>query len=213
LSFVPTITLFATFFLMLVVPGQDFVMIARMSMSRSRRAGIAAAAGVSTGLLVWLLASILGVSALLDDNVSLSRLLRLGGATLLVVLGVLSVVTALRAERKTPSEPLVVPEMMLSSPLFRGWATGLLSNLSNAKLIVFFGGIFSGVLPEGLTLLETALLAAAMGVLAFGWFALVAIVGSHHRVAQAYQRASRGMDIVFGFIFIAIGVSLLVSGR
>jgi threonine efflux protein len=213
LSFVPTITLFATFFLMLVVPGQDFVMIARMSMSRSRRAGIAAAAGVSTGLLVWLLASILGVSALLDDNVSLSRLLRLGGATLLVVLGVLSVITALRAERKTPSEPLVVPEMMLSSPLFRNWATGLLSNLSNAKLLVFFGGIFSGVLPEGLTLVETALLAAAMGVLAFGWFALVAIVGSHPRVAQAYQRASRGMDILFGFIFIAIGASLLVSGR
>jgi len=212
LSLVVTVTLFTTFLIMLVVPGQDFVMIARISVARSRRAGIAAAAGVSTGLLFWLLASILGVSALLDDNADLSRLLRLGGASLLAAFGIFSVAAALRSGRKAPSEPSLVPEETTASPLLRGWAAGLFSNLSNVKLLVFFGSIFSGVLPEGLTPVETALIALELGALSFGWFSLVAILGSHPRVARAYQRASRGMDVVFGLVFIAIGTVLFVGG-
>jgi threonine efflux protein len=212
LSFVVTLTLFTTFLIMLVVPGQDFVMIARMSVARSRRVGIAAAAGVSTGLAIWLLASILGVSALLDDNAGLSRVLRLGGATLLAAFGVLSVVAALRSGRKAPAEVSLVSETTASSPLLRGWAAGLFSNLSNVKLLVFFGSIFSGVLPEGLSVVETALIAVTMAALSFGWFSLVAILGSHPLVARAYQRASRGMDVVFGLVFIAIGTVLFVSG-
>ena len=76
----------------------------------------------------------------------------------------------------------------------------------------FFGSIFSGVLPEGLTPVETALIALELGALSFGWFSLVAILGSHPRVARAYQRASRGMDVVFGLVFIAIGTVLFVGG-
>jgi threonine efflux protein len=211
LSFIVTLTLFTTFLIMLVVPGQDFVMIARMSVVQSRRVGIAAAAGVSTGLAIWLLASLLSVSALLDDNAGLSRVLRLGGATLLAAFGVLSVATALRSGRKAPAEVSLLSETA-SSPLLRGWAAGLFSNLSNVKLLVFFGSIFSGVLPEGLSVVETALIAVAMAALSFGWFSLVAILGSHPLVARAYQRASRGMDVVFGLVFIAIGTVLFVSG-
>ena len=213
LSFVVTLTLFTTFLIMLVVPGQDFVMVARISVSRSRRMGIAAAAGVSIGLLVWILASILGISALLDDNADLSRLLRVGGAALLAAFGVFSVVAALRSARKTPLEQHTVLDGAAGNPVLRGWAAGLLSNLSNVKLVVFFGSIFSGVLPHGLTVGENTLIAVAMGAIAFGWFSSVAILGSHPRVAQAYQRASRGMDVVFGLIFIAIGAYLVVSGQ
>jgi threonine efflux protein len=212
LSLVVTVTLFTTFLIMLVVPGQDFVMIARMSVARSRGVGIAAAAGVSTGLLFWLVASILGVSALLDDNAGLSRLLRLGGATLLAAFGVFSVGAALRLKRKTPGDMPLVVETAKANPLLRGWAAGLFSNLSNVKLLIFFGSIFSGVLPEGLTPIETVLIAVALGALSFGWFSLVAVLGSHPRVARAYQRASRGMDVVFGLVFIAIGTVFFVSG-
>ena len=212
MSFVVTITLFTTFLIMLVIPGQDFVMVTRIAVSRSRRMGIAAAAGVSTGLLVWLLASILGVSALLDDNADLSRLLRFGGAALLAAFGVFSVIAALRSSRTTPLELSALPGAV-GNPVFRGWAAGLFSNLSNVKLVVFFGSIFSGVLPHGLSVGENTLIAVAMGVLSFGWFSSVAILGSHPRVARAYQRASRGMDVVFGLIFIAIGAYLIVSGQ
>jgi threonine efflux protein len=210
LSFSIAFPLLTTFLVVLVVPGQDFVTVARLSMSRSRRVGIAAASGTATGLLFWALASVLGVSALLDDNVGLSQTLRFGGAATLVAFGVYSIVHAIRAGSKTPLGASASYRVGLNRPLWQAWATGLLSNLTNIKLLVFFSSIFSGFLPDNLSVPENALIALAMAVIGFGWFSLVATLGSHPRVAQAYHRVRRAMDVTFGLVFIAAGVLIAV---
>jgi threonine efflux protein len=210
LSFSVAVSLLLIHLVLLVVPGQDFVTIARLSMSRSRRIGIAAAAGTATGMLFWALASVLGISALLADNTGLSHALRLGGALTLAGFGVHSVVQALRAKALEPLRPSARDDIRPPRPLLRGWATGLLSNLTNLKLLVFFSSIFSGFLPNDLPLSEKLLTALAMAALAFGWFSTVAILGSHPRVVRAYQDASRGMDVAFGLVFIGVGVLIAV---
>jgi threonine efflux protein len=211
MSLIVIITLFTTFLIAVVVPGQDFVTVVRLSVSRSRQVGIAAAAGVSTGLFIWALAALLGVSALLEDNTNLSRVLRLGGAIVLTVFGAYSVVRAVFARQKTSPETWGVDGSPVRGPLLGGWATGLLSNLSNVKLLVFFGTIFSGVLPDDLDSVETPLIAIAMAALAFGWFSLVALLGSHPRVSRAYRRANQLMDVVFGLVLVVIGVLIFSS--
>lgn len=211
MSFIVVITLFTTFLIAVIVPGQDFVTVVRLSVSRSRHEGIAAAAGVSTGLFIWALAALLGVSALLEDNTSLSHALRLGGAILLMAIGAYSVVTAILVGTTSAPGPVAVDGIPVRGPMLGGWVTGLLSNLSNVKLLVFFGTIFSGVLPENLTGIETALIATVMAALAFGWFCSVALLGSHPRVSRAYQRASRSMDIAFGGVLVVIGVLIFSS--
>jgi len=210
LSFSLAIPLLTTFLVVLVVPGQDFATVARMSMSRSRRVGIAAASGTATGLLFWALASVLGVSALLDDNVGFSGALRIGGAVTLVAFGTYSIVRALLAGSTTPLEASAGSRIGLNCPLVQAWATGLLSNLTNIKLLVFFSSIFSGFLPDNLSAPENALIALALAAIGFGWFSLVATLGSHPRVAQAYNRARRGMDVAFGLVFIAAGVLIAI---
>ena len=212
LSFSVTIPLLTTFLVALVVPGQDFVTVARLSMSRSRRVGIAAASGTATGLLFWALASVLGISALLDDNAELSRALRVGGAVTLIAFGIFSIVDAFRAgaDSKTPVTAPPRRRTGPDRPLLRGWTTGLISNLTNIKLLVFFSSIFSGFLPDNLSMTENALIALGMATIGFGWFSLVATIGSHPPVALAYQRARRGMDVAFGLVFIAAGVLIAV---
>lgn len=210
MSFSITIPLLTTFLVALVVPGQDFVTVARLSMSCSRRVGIAAASGTATGLLVWALASVLGISALLDDNIGLSRALRLGGAITLMAFGLYAIVQAGRTGSTTPLGAAANQRIGLDRPLLRGWATGLVSNLTNVKLLVFFSSIFSGFLPDNLSLSENGLIALAMAGIGFGWFSLVATIGSHPRVAQAYHRARRGMDVAFGLVFIAAGVFIAI---
>lgn len=210
MSFSVAIPLLTTFLFALVVPGQDFVTVARLSMSRSRSAGIAAASGTATGLLFWSLASVLGISALLDDNIGLSRALRLGGAVTLMAFGLYAIVRALRADPTTPLEASARLRIGVDRPLLQAWATGLVSNLTNVKLLVFFSSIFSGFLPDDLSLSENGLIALAMAGIGFGWFSLVATIGSHPRVAQAYHRAQRGMDVVFGLVFVAAGVLIAV---
>jgi threonine efflux protein len=206
LSLSLAVPLLTTFLVVLVVPGQDFVTVARLAMSRSRRVGIAAASGTATGLLFWALASVLGVSALLDDHVGLSSALRIGGAVTLMAFGMYSIVQALRAGSTTALGASVGDRIGLNQSLVGAWATGLLSNLTNIKLLVFFSSIFSGFLPDNLSVPENALIALAMATIGFGWFSLVATLGSHPRVAQAYHRARRGMDVAFGLVFIAAGV-------
>lgn len=210
MSPVVTLTLFATFLLVLIVPGQDFVTVLRLSVSRSRRVGIAAAGGSATGLLIWALASVTGVSALLDDDIGLSRALRVGGASLLAAFGVYSVIHALVA-RPHPVEVVGGPGRGPGYSVFRGWSTGLLSNLSNVKILVFFSSLFSGLLPDGLGTIDITLIAVLMALLAFGWFSVVAVFGSHPRISRIYLRARRGIDIFFGAVFIVLGTVLLAA--
>lgn len=213
ISYIVIITLFSTVLIGLVVPGQDFVTIVRLSMSRSRRVGIAAALGVSTGLLFWSLGSLLGLSVLLDSNEGLSRVLRLGGASLLIALGAYAGISAFLATTGRAPEESAVRMTATSRPLLHGWAVGLVSNLSNVKLLVFFGTIFSGLLPHDLDGVEIAIITIVTSALSFGWFTLVALLGSHPRVSRAYQRAGRTMDMVFGLILVVIGVLIVVSSH
>jgi threonine efflux protein len=210
-SLVVVATLFSAFVVAVVVPGQDFVMVVRMSVSKSLRSGVGVAAGSATGLLLWGTASIIGVSALLGDDSGVSRALRIGGASVLAAYGLYSAVRAIGAKRSPAVDlaPRSVAEPR--HPFARGWATGLFSNLTNAKLLVFFTSLFSGLLPSEVKVVEGAILLVAMGAFAFGWFSLIALLGSRPRVAAAYQRAGRGIDIVFGVVFIAIGAALLLA--
>jgi len=211
MSLVVMATLFSAFVVAVVVPGQDFVMVVRMSVSRSLRSGVGVAAGSATGLLLWGAASIIGVSALLGDDSGVSRLLRVGGAAVLAAFGLYSVVHAIVAKRSPAGDlrPRSVAEP--PHPFARGWAVGLFSNLTNVKLLVFFTSLFSGLLPADVTVIEGAAILIAMGAFAFGWFSLIALLGSRPKVAAAYQRAGRGIDVVFGLVFVAIGVALLVA--
>jgi threonine efflux protein len=203
--------LFVALVAVLVVPGQDFVTVLRLSASRSRLVGLAAAGGVSTGLLIWALAALLGLSALLDDNAGLRSSLRLTGATLLIAIGAYVVIKGLMVRPRVPVA-LHVPGTTVPIPLLRSWATGLASNLSNAKLLVFFGSLFSGFLPHRLGPAEVALVAGEVAVLAAAWFGLVAVLGSHPRVSGLYRRYRRGLDVASGLVFIAIGALLSASG-
>jgi len=153
---------------------------------------------------------VLGVSALLDDHVGLSSALRIGGAVTLMAFGMYSIVQALRAGSTTALGASVGDRIGLNQSLVGAWATGLLSNLTNIKLLVFFSSIFSGFLPDNLSMTENALIALGMATIGFGWFSLVATIGSHPPVALAYQRARRGMDVAFGLVFIAAGVLIAV---
>jgi threonine efflux protein len=195
---------------MLVVPGQDFVTVVRISASRSRGVGIAAAGGVSSGLLAWALAALLGLSTVLQDNTDLRAALGRTGAVLLIAIGAYAAMKTLVSRPRVALEP-VSRGTAVSTPLLRGWVSGLMSNLSNAKLIVFFGSIFTGFLPHRLGPAEVLLVAAEVAVLALVWFSFVAVLGSHPRVSGLYRRYSRGLDVASGLVFIAIGSVLFAS--
>ena len=123
----------------IVTPGQDTALTIRNTLAGTRRAGIATAAGVSTGQAVWTLATSVGLAAVIAASEPVFRAVKLAGAAYLVLLGIQSLREAMR-RRTRPTPDGVAPSVGAS----RAFRQGLLSNLGNPKMAVFF----TSLLPQ-----------------------------------------------------------------
>src|SRR5262245_38711334 len=74
--------------LVIVTPGQDMMLVMSRSLAQAARAGVATAAGVSTGLVGHTLLATLGLGALLRTSEGLFLALKLAGAAYLIWLGI-----------------------------------------------------------------------------------------------------------------------------
>jgi threonine/homoserine/homoserine lactone efflux protein len=170
----------------IVAPGPDFALTVRNSLIRSR--GLATALGVVTGQLAWALAAAAGVAAVLVASRPAFEALRLAGAAYLVWLGLTTLLGRGRRGKRTARA---------GSP----YRQGLLSNLSNPKMPIFF----TSLLPQfGASFAALAVHGAIFAALTLGWLSFVARAGTALRV-PAVRRA---VDIVTGVALVAFGLRL-----
>jgi threonine/homoserine/homoserine lactone efflux protein len=148
-------------------PGQDTALTIRNTLSGGRRSGIATAGGVAMGQAVWTIAASLGVVALLSASEPVFRALKLAGAAYLVFLGAQSSVRGLTARR-----PRDARGARRTSVLRRG----VISNLGNPKMAVFFASLLPQFAPGGSASFAALL---ALGLLfcslTLAWLALYAL--------------------------------------
>ncbi len=147
--------------LLLVVPGPNMVYILTRSVGQGRRAGMVSAAGVETGTVVHVVAAALGVSAVLAAAPSAMTALRVAGIAYLTYLGI----RVLR-DRAGPG----AGQPHTAEPLGRVFLSGILVNLLNPKVVLFFIAFlpqFVGGAPEGgATRTELLVLGTLFAVLA-----------------------------------------------
>ena len=137
--------------LVIATPGQDTALTIRNALLGGRRAALFTAVGVSAGQALWALASAAGVAALLAASEPVFVALRLAGAAYLIWLGVQALVSAQRHRN---------PELVHECTNLRArvaFRQGIISNLGNPKMAVFFlsllpqfGASFGGLLALGL---------------------------------------------------------------
>jgi len=173
----------------IVAPGPDFALTVRNAL---RGGGQKTALGVVVGQLVWVLATSVGVAALLVASHPAFVALRLAGAAYLVWLG-LSLLLRRESAGRVPRA---------GSP-FR---QGLFSNLGNPKMAVFF----TGLLPQfGDSFASLAAHGVAFAALTLVWLSLVARAGG----LLADARVRRVLDLVTGVVLVAFGVRLATERR
>ncbi|GAB3878475.1 hypothetical protein GCM10029964_029180 [Kibdelosporangium lantanae] len=124
-AFIPAATL------LVITPGPDMALITKNALTRGKRAALMTAFGIESGLLVWTGASVLGIVAVLRSSTVAFTILKFVGAAYLVYLGVTAFLSLRAAARSTESAPV---KATTGSP-FR---QGLLSNVFNPKIVVFF---------------------------------------------------------------------------
>jgi threonine/homoserine/homoserine lactone efflux protein len=190
--------------LLTITPGADMAMVARSVLTGGRRDAFATTLGISAGCLAWAFASALGVAALLAASQTAYDALRLVGAAYLVWLGAQSLLAARRGH-----EP-AAPGPSGSSP-FR---QGLLTNLFNPKIAVFYSTFLPQFIgPGDPALLISMLLAGVHIALGVAWLSLYAwLLG---RAVEAFKgsRVRRALDAFTGTVLVALGVRLALERR
>lgn len=187
----------------LVSPGPDVVQIIRVA-PRGVRAGLMCALGIVAGLVVWISASLAGVSALIATHPGVLHVLQVLGGAYLVWMGVSAVRAGLNARGGLGE---VKPQAVNPARAFR---LGLSTNLANPKAVVFFGAVFAQFIRPDMSAGWTVAVALIMLGVALVWFcgfSLLVRAG-----ARFLERYSSAIDATSGAIFTLLGAYMVVSG-
>jgi threonine/homoserine/homoserine lactone efflux protein len=195
---------FAISALVIVTPGQDTALTIRNSLLGGRRAGVFTALGVSSGQAVWALATSIGIAALIVAFEPAFVALKLAGAAFLVYLGAQALYAAIRgqkAERRTARGTLD------GATAFR---QGLLSNLGNPKMAVFFTSLLPQFGSSFSVLLGLGLVFCTM---TFTWLTAYAFAVAKAGDLLRRPAIRRAFDAVLGAVLVALGLRLATDRR
>jgi threonine/homoserine/homoserine lactone efflux protein len=186
-----------------LTPGPATALVVRSAAVRGRREALLVTLGNSTGIFMWAIASVLGISALVAASETAFWALKIVGAVVLLYLGL----RALRGTKAPDDE----------SPARSGrtaYGNGLMTSFANPKLAVFFIALFPQFVPDGDAVLPTTL---AMAVLLIAvdlvYFSLLALVVARAHHAVVSSRLARRIERVTGAVMVALGVRVALEPR
>jgi len=185
------------------VPGQDVLFVIAQSLANGRRAGVVGAVGIGAGSLVHTVAVALGVGALIAGVPAALRVVRLGGASYLVLLAMRCVLRAYRGAQAPDTAPAVSGSAALGQ--------GFVTNVTNVKVLLFYLAFLPQFVTPGVsgTAIGLLLLGLSFGVTGSLWNTGVAIAASVAAPAFARSnRARRVLDALAGLILLAIAIPI-----
>jgi len=191
--------------LVICTPGPDTALTIRNSIIGGRRGGMLTAGGIAAGQLIWTIAASVGLAGLLQASQPAFTALKIIGAAYLVFLGAQSLVAAVRghpAHAEQQSRPLQLS-------VWNAMRQGLISNLANPKMAVFFLSLLPQFAsPTSADFAAFAPLGLGFCLMTFGWLSIYALV--LHRVGRFIQRSRvrRTLEAVTGTVLVGLGIRL-----
>jgi threonine/homoserine/homoserine lactone efflux protein len=198
--------------LVIATPGPDTALTVRNALLGGRRAGRFTALGVSIGQIVWAVATSVGLVALLLAFEPVFQALKLLGAAYLAFLGMQSLRSAFLHLPPPDSEPAAGAKVKLSD--LRAFRQGVVNNLANPKMAVFFASVLPQFAAQGRGMLSAlVLLGLVFAALTFLWLALYAAVIARAGEFVRESRVRRAIDATAGVALIGLGVKIATEER
>ena len=188
--------------LLTVTPGIDTALVLRTAGVEGARKAALAGLGICLGCLAWGVIVGLGLGVLLQASELAYTILRWAGAAYLVYLGV----QLLRARR----EGLIETDAEATGAGGSAWFwRGLLTNLLNPKVGIFYVSFLPQFIPAGADVRSTTILLAAIhAALGLAWFG--ALILATRPIAAALRKPGtvRLLDRLTGGLFLLFGARL-----
>jgi threonine/homoserine/homoserine lactone efflux protein len=199
--------------LLAVTPGADTLLVVRNVLTRGRVAALLTVAGIAGGCVVHAVLSAVGVSLILVRSAEAFAVLRFCGAAYLIVLGAQSVRRWWRVDDGAPaaSDPGAA---LRPSRRLRSFVEGLLTNVLNPKVGIFYLAFLPQFIAPGDPVLERSLLLAALHIgIGVVWLSVLSFgVGRIRPLVESRLWRAR-LEGVSGAVLIALGVRLAAARR
>ena len=193
--------------LLTVTPGLDTALILRTAAAEGPKRAAFAQVGINIGCLIWGAAVALGLAALLEASQLAFTVLKWAGAAYLVWLGLNMLL-----------KPRDRFEIAAGRPAGGGDFTwlrrGLLTNLLNPKIGVFYVSFLPQFLPDGVPARPFIFLLAVIHVV-IGTCWAACLIAATQPIAAALRRPAvvRWLDRATGMVFLGFGVRLALERR
>ena len=192
--------------LLTITPGLDTALVMRTSAVEGGKQAMLAGIGICFGCLLWGAAASLGLSALLAVSGFAYKMLRIVGA---IYLGYLGIKLLIRAFASTSSNSGAEPEEYASRDGSLWFKRGLLTNLLNPKVGVFYLSFLPQFIPTGVQVWSfSVLLAFIHATEGFLWFLLLTNATELVSGWLRQRRVVMALDSATGAIFIGFGLKL-----
>lgn len=186
-------------------PGPDILLIAKSAASTTRQNALKIIAGISAGIVVWVVLTLAGFTVLIGQFPWIQQALMLLGGMFLAKMGwamlkggVYSFKNRHQTDDDTNGQVQAKNYFML----------GLWTNLSNPKTLIYFSSVFSLALSSSASDYLKAQLAVIIPLQTFVTFALLMLLISQPKIKTLYQRSGSYIDMISGGLFLLFALWL-----
>lgn len=199
------LTICALHFVAQLSPGPDIILIAKSSASTTRRNTIHIIAGISLGIVLWVVLTLLGFTVLVEQFPWIQQVLMLIGGLFLAKMGWAMLSGGLRSLKQSSALEDVQAQSSAQKNYF---LLGLFTNLSNPKTLIYFSSVFSLALSSSASDYLKAQLAVIIPLQTFLTFVLLMLLLSQPKIKAVYQRSGGYIDILSGALFLIFALWL-----
>ena len=222
-------------------PGPDFVLVSQQTLSKGRRTGLICSLGITFGLGIHIIYSVLGLATVIAHSQPLLTAIKWLGGGYLIYLGwqgiqakpkkpvdlansiepVATTESTTKVSQKTLADQtmLVRKDMTPNAAFDKADSAlailrrGFFCNVFNPKAPVYFVAIFTLVLSPDIPVWQLAIYGVWMMVLQMAWFSTVVMLLSVPTIHRRFQRFEHWIDRVLGSAMIVLGLNLILRSR
>ena len=187
-------------------PGPDVLLIAKSSASTTRTNTLKIILGISVGILIWVVLTLLGFTVLITQFPWIQQVLMLIGGLFLAKMGW----AMLKAGLATLNQNFEIDTSQANQDekAQNYFLLGLFTNLSNPKTLIYFSSVFSLALSSSASSDLKTQLAVIIPIQTFLVFALFMLIMSMPKIKAAYQRSGSYIDVLSGALFLIFAIIL-----
>ncbi|MBO1530999.1 LysE family transporter [Psychrobacter sp. F1192] len=197
-------------------PGPDFVLVSRETLTKGRRTGLICSLGITLGLAIHIIYSVLGLAAIIAHSQPLLTAIKWLGGAYLIYLGWQGIGAKPKKPVNLPHSTAANCSKPSSSDIESTFATlrrGFFCNVFNPKAPVYFVAIFTLVLSPDIPLWQLSIYGVWMMVLQMAWFSTVVMLLSIPAILRRFQRFEHWIDRILGSAMIVLGLNLIFRSR